>query len=502
MSPLLVGIFLLIIGYKLYEFLNSTPKNIPPSLPRLPVIGSYWHLLWHNYTHPFKTVLYYAHKLRSSIVTCYLGNTVTIIASDYSSVKDILTREEFDGRLMNLTTTLSAGYGKPLGIFFIEGPVWQEQRRFMLRHMRDFGFGRRHEKYEANMLEEMSILVNMLKDGPINDKEKEYLKNGYALFPDVLYPCVTNSIWDIFFGERFNRSEHDQVRYLCKAVMLLQKSGDITGGAIAQFSFLKHFGNMFKYRDFSKSNHEIFDFIKKHIEKQRHFTEDDMGLVSRYLKEIEGTKDATSSFTMEQLVVLLGDLMLPSLSVMPSVIVHAIKCAMHNPKVVKNVQNEIDRVVGTGRLITWEDRKNLTYTEATVRETLRYETVTPFGVFHKALKDTTLSGFDVPKDAAVVTNLTGLNNDPDLWGDPENFRPERFLNEKGELGKDYTFPFGLGHRVCAGETFARYIVFQTFATLMQNFDFSFVKGEPTGLDDKIIGSMVIPEHTWIRIEPR
>lgn len=41
--------------------------------------------------------------------------------------------------------------------------------------MRDFGFGRRHEIFETNVMEEIAILVDMLKEGPINDEEKVFL---------------------------------------------------------------------------------------------------------------------------------------------------------------------------------------------------------------------------------------------------------------------------------------------------------------------------------------
>lgn len=49
--------------------------------------------------------------------------------------------------------------------------------------------------------------------------------------------------------------------------------------------------------------------------------------------------------------------MFPALTTVPSGVVHAIKLVMHHPKVMKNVQEEIDRVIGTERLVTWEDRK-------------------------------------------------------------------------------------------------------------------------------------------------
>lgn len=56
------------------------------------------------------------------------------------------------------------------------------------------------------------------------------------------------------------------------------------------------------------------------------------------------------------MIILLVDIMFPAFSAIPSVVTHAIKHLMHNPKVMKKVQNEIDSVVGTSRFVTWEDR--------------------------------------------------------------------------------------------------------------------------------------------------
>lgn len=44
-----------------------------------------------------------------------------------------------------------------------------------------------------------------------------------------------------------------------------------------------------------------------------------------------------------------------------------------------------------------------------------------------------------------MLNIAHVHHDPKLWGDPENFRPERFLTENRTLIKpDYLIPFGLG----------------------------------------------------------
>lgn len=91
------------------------------------------------------------------------------------------------------------------------------------------------------------------------------------------------------------------------------------------------------------------------------------------------------------------------------------------------MQNEIDSVVGNGRLPTLDDRikyglpfwvgnmkvfsdnanlsvRSLSYTEATVREIMRFETLVPSGLPHRALEDTEFEGYVIPK----VTNTNSL----------------------------------------------------------------------------------------------
>lgn len=122
--------------------------------------------------YPHKTLQYYVNKLKSKVVTCYLGPYCSIVANDYNSIKEMFMNGDFDGRPTEIDVLKARAFGSTLGIFFTEGMFWQTQRRFSLRHMRDFGLGRRHEIYEADMMEEVTQLVDMLKNGPINDQEK------------------------------------------------------------------------------------------------------------------------------------------------------------------------------------------------------------------------------------------------------------------------------------------------------------------------------------------
>lgn len=46
----------------------------------------------------------------------------------------------------------------------------------------------------------------------------------------------------------------------------------------------------------------------------------------------------------------------------------------------------------------------------------------------------------------MIPSLYAFHMDKNIWGDPENFRPQRFLDSEGNfsLKKDITLPFGAG----------------------------------------------------------
>ena len=104
---------------------------------------------------------------------------------------------------------------------------------------------------------------------------------------------------------------------------------------------------------------------------------------------------------------------------------------------------------------------------AIIHESLRKGSNAPLALMHTTLDDYELNGYVIPQGTIVIDNLFASHYSPEVWGDPKEFRPERFIDSEGKLKK--IFPFGIGKRNCIGEALAHHQLFlYTVGTLYKN----------------------------------
>ncbi|KAH6620864.1 O-methylsterigmatocystin oxidoreductase [Chaetomium sp. MPI-SDFR-AT-0129] len=173
--------------------------------------------------------------------------------------------------------------------------------------------------------------------------------------------------------------------------------------------------------------------------------------------------------------------------------------------VQRKAQEELDRVVGTDRLPTFEDRPNLPYTNALVKEVTRWWPITPMGFAHTATEDIQFAGFHIPKGAYLLPAVWWFLNDPEVYPNPERFDPDRFLPPRSEPDPD-SEAFGYGRRRCPGRFFADSGLYLNIAQSLAVFKFT----KAVGKDGKEIEVDVKPKpgilaylgEFGFRIEPR
>ena len=82
------------------------------------------------------------------------------------------------------------------------------------------------------------------------------------------------------------------------------------------------------------------------------------------------------------------------------------------------------------------------------------------GVPHRAAKDTNFEGYFIAKDTLLMYNAWYIHHDPQLWHEPWVFKPERFLDDAGNLlpfedkARRNILAFSTGTRNCIGENLA------------------------------------------------
>ncbi|CAB3991179.1 steroid 17-alpha-hydroxylase 17,20 lyase-like [Paramuricea clavata] len=135
------------------------------------------------------------------------------------------------------------------------------------------------------------------------------------------------------------------------------------------------------------------------------------------------------------------------------------------PNVQSKIHEELDKVVGRDRLPNWKDEKSFPYLQATLCEVGRTSGMMTL-VGTNTIRDTTIAGYHIPKGTLVGLNVSKVHEDKREWSEPEEFKPERFLDKDAKFvgwNKLHGFmPFGIGRRECPGQDLARVIVELSF----------------------------------------
>ncbi|KAK9757298.1 hypothetical protein RND81_01G154900 [Saponaria officinalis] len=149
----------------------------------------------------------------------------------------------------------------------------------------------------------------------------------------------------------------------------------------------------------------------------------------------------------------------------------ALSLLLNNSEAINKVQAEIDTIVGKERQVNDSDLKDLPYLDAIVKETLRLYPAGPLSVPRVAVEDCTVNGYDIAAGTQLIVNIYKIHRDPEVWQNPLEFHPERFLTTHKDYdfrGTNFAFiPFGSGRRMCPGLTLAYKSMMLTLANLLQ-----------------------------------
>jgi cytochrome P450 len=130
--------------------------------------------------------------------------------------------------------------------------------------------------------------------------------------------------------------------------------------------------------------------------------------------------------------------------------------------VVERLIDELRRACG-GDPPEADQLPALEYLDGAIRESLRLRPVVPF-VVRLTKRSFAAGGREYPPGVVLCPCSYLVHRREELYPEPDQFRPERFLERK--FGPHEWFPFGGGNRVCLGMPFALYEMKVLLATLL------------------------------------
>ncbi|XP_077968910.1 cytochrome P450 2H2-like [Styela clava] len=445
------------LGTYYYMKNRNKRKCLPPGPTGLPLVG----YIPFMGNHPPRKYVELAKKY-GPVFSVNIGSETYVILNDYESIQEALVKNghAFSGRpQFYVLRRLTNGYGI---IFRDFDEHFKEQRKFTLMTLRGFGVGKR--SMEDRITEEIEYFTDLIAS-----------YNGKSFnCQTVLSTSVSNVICSIAMGSRFS---YDDEVFKEMVQMLNRGFGDkrdaIHLALLTYAPGLRHFpilSGAFKrmindienvlavFRDIIEEHRKTFD-----IDNTRDY-------IDEYLKQMELRGEEKSSFKEEQLLQTMRDFFLAGTETTSSTLRWCFLCFAHYSKIQEKVSKEVKQVIGSG-VPSMSHKEAMPYTCAFIHEITRHRTLVPLSVPHITTEDVEFRGYNIPKGTPVLPNLYAVNHDPNVFKNPDDFKPERFIDDTGKfVPSNQVVPFSVGPRYCLGEQLAKMELFLFLTNIIQRFE--------------------------------
>lgn len=114
-----------------------------------------------------------------------------------------------------------------------------------------------------------------------------------------------------------------------------------------------------------------------------------------------------------------------------------------------------------------------------------------------------INGLVIPKGMVVLVPTWPMHRDPEIWPEPEKFKPERFSKKNKDNIDPYIYmPFGSGPRNCIGMRFALVVMKLAVVEILQRYSFSVCKETEIPFELDVQGLLAPKRPIQLKLVPR
>ncbi|KAK4283430.1 hypothetical protein QN277_000380 [Acacia crassicarpa] len=475
-STVVIPAFLLLTFiYILSIFLrsNNKSKNARKSAPgplALPVIGNLYLLG----THPHRKLQSLANKY-GPIMSLWLGQVPAIVVSSPEAAELFFKTHDptFASRPTNQATD-HLFYGSQ-GVAFSEyGSYWRNMKKLCGKHLfspsKSELFGPLRKEMVQTMVKSLEIAASMGEVVNLRDKV-----NG--LLEDMVCKMI------------FGRTKDDQfdIKGLISQAFRLGGAFNLADlvPCLAPFDLQ---GLTRRIKETAKGLDQMLEkIIKEHEQanKKNGKQEDFIDMLLSLLAHQDTDGEQEYRIGRDNIKAIAVEIIFGAYETVSITIEWVLSELLRNPKVMKNLQDEIQKVVGINRMVEETDLVYLNYLDMVIKESLRLYPSGPF-VPRESVEDVMVNGYYIQKKSRILINAWAIGRDPKIWSDNvHEFYPERFLNNDVDFqGNNFLLvAFGAGRRKCPGLQMAIALAELVVAQLVHCFNWNLPNGmSPCDLD--------------------
>ncbi|CAL5185792.1 unnamed protein product [Lathyrus oleraceus] len=416
------------------------------------------------------------------IFTIKLGSKHALIINNWEMAKECFTTNDVAlSSRPNLVATQHLAYKGAMFGLAPYGPYWRNLRKLATLEILT---NRRVEQQQHIRVSEVRTSIKELFDvwyskNSESDSSNHVLVDMKQWFTHLTFNMVLQMVvGKRYFGARTNVGEEEAQRSVKALKDMMHLFGVITVGDVIPCLKLFDFGGHVKAMN--ETSKELDEVLGEWLKERRHERSlgekvdgEDKDIMDVLLslfdgKTIEGF-DCDTIIKATILSVFGGGTDTSSVT-----LIWALCLLLKNPLAMKKAKEELDAHIGTERYLNESDISKLIYIQAIVKETLRLYPPGPLSGPHEFAENCMLGGYHVKKGTRLITNLLKIHTDPNVWPDPLEFKPERFLTTHKDVdvrGNHFELlPFGSGRRMCPGISFGLQMVHYALASFLHSFD--------------------------------
>ncbi len=281
---------------------------------------------------------------------------------------------------------------------------------------------------------------------------------------DISLQVILRMVFGVAEGERYRLLK----RRIAAWLAFLESP---IASAFLSFGWLKKdLGAWSPWGKFLRQRQRIDELIFAEISERRASDEDRGDILSGLMH----ARDASGATLSDQeLRDMLMTLLFAGHETTASAMAWAMYWVHERPEISKKILAEISTHSGVLEPTTLA---KLPYLSAVCKETLRIYPVAAVTLDRETRESVEVLGRTLPPGTIVLGCVHLLHRRPELYPEPEQFKPERFLDRR--FGPYEYMPFGAGARRCVGDALALFEMKLVLATILRNYEIELVNPGP------------------------